>query len=112
MVGAAEEEAAWTAEEAAELAGATRPHRSEAPFALVLLRGMRIGEALAARWEDVDRERRTLRVWATGVREVVQSRTKGRRARGQPLPPPVWVSPLRQRARRHAGAVRVGANRP
>jgi integrase len=53
------------AEQAKALLSAAHGHRLEALFVLAVTAGLRIGELLALRWEDVDFERGTLRVQRT-----------------------------------------------
>jgi integrase len=52
---------AWTPEEVARFLEAARGHRLYALFALMLATGLRIGEALALRWENWDGERLWIR---------------------------------------------------
>ena len=51
-----------TPEEARKFLGAVRGHRHEALFSVALALGLRQGEALGLRWDDVDFAARTLRV--------------------------------------------------
>jgi integrase len=51
-----------TPEEARNFLGAIRGHRLEALFSVALALGLRQGEALGLRWEDVDFATRTMRV--------------------------------------------------
>jgi integrase len=54
-----------TRDEARRLLAAARGHRLETLFVLALATGMRIGELLALRWEDLDLERAQLQVRRT-----------------------------------------------
>jgi integrase len=68
------EEANWLIEEAASEAD----DRLEAPYVLAIHSGLRQGELLALRWEDLDLEAGTLRVRRT------LTRTKGNYSTGEP----------------------------
>ncbi len=52
----------WTPDEAREFLAAIRGHRLEALFSVALALGLRQGEALGLRWQDVDFGANTLRV--------------------------------------------------
>jgi len=58
----AKEPSPLTPEQARRLMDASRGHEFEHLFAVMLATGLRIGEALGLRWEDVDLERHQLRV--------------------------------------------------
>lgn len=57
-------------EEVQRLLAAARERRNGARWAIALALGLRQGEALALRWDDVDLEARSLRVRATRLRPV------------------------------------------
>ncbi|PLS87636.1 MAG: site-specific integrase [Actinobacteria bacterium] len=70
-----------TAEEANRLIEAARGDRLEALYVLAVHSGLRQGELLALRWEDLDLEARTLRVrrtltWAGGKHSLTEPKTK------------------------------------
>jgi integrase len=52
----------WTLEEARTFLGATREHRLHAAFHLCLVTGLRRGEVLGLRWQDLDLDAAELRV--------------------------------------------------
>ena len=52
----------WTLDEAGAFLASTSGHRLRAAFHLCLVTGLRRGEVLAARWEDVDLDRCQLTV--------------------------------------------------
>ncbi len=62
----------FTLEEVQRLLAAARERRNGARWAIALALGLRQGEALALRWEDVDLEARSLRVRATRLRPVYE----------------------------------------
>lgn len=92
----------YSAEEARKFLDAVRGDRLEARWILAIALGLRQGEALGVRWEDVDLEngvlhiRRALQRQGDGSLALVDPKTaKSRRA--VPLPPQL-VDALRQRA--------------
>jgi len=91
-----EERETWTPDEARALLGGIRGHRHEVIFALLFGGGLRIGEALALRWADVDWQRSRVSLHATGTK-ILQEHTKSRRRRRVPLPPAVMAALKRQR---------------
>jgi integrase len=62
----------FSVEEIRRLLAASQERRNGARWAIALALGLRQGEALALRWEDVDLEARTLRVRATRLRPVYE----------------------------------------
>jgi integrase len=95
-----------TEEDAHALLEATRDTRLESLVTVVLAVGLRKGEALALRWEDVDLECGTLTVRATlkrrpGVGLVLDSPKTQRGRRVIPLPA-FAVTSLREHRRRQA----------
>ncbi len=58
--------------EVQRLLGAAQERRNGARWAIALALGLRQGEALALRWEDIDLEARSLRVRATRLRPVYE----------------------------------------
>lgn len=79
-----------TEEQARRLLDAVRGHRLEALYRVALSLGLRRGEVLALRWEDIDFSKATLRVtgalqWVDG--KLVRTPTKTKRSnRTLPLP--------------------------
>lgn len=57
--------APFTHEEALVFLKAVKGHRQEALYRLELSLGLRMGEALALKWDDIDFERRTIRIAAS-----------------------------------------------
>lgn len=87
-----------TPEQGRKLLDAARGHRLEALYRVALSLGLRQGEALGLRWEDVDLDAGTLRVAMAlqrrkGVKELVMPKTEQSR-RTLPLPA-VLVAALR-----------------
>ena len=62
----------FTLEEVQSLLAAAKEHRNGARWAIALALGLRQGEALALRWDDVDLEGKSLRVRATRLRPVYE----------------------------------------
>lgn len=62
----------FTIEEVQRLLAAAHGRRNAARWAIALALGLRQGEALALRWEDVDLEAKSLRVRATRLRPVYE----------------------------------------
>ena len=60
----------FTLDEVQKLLAAARKRRNGARWAIALALGLRQGEALALRWDDVDLEAKSLRVRATRLRPV------------------------------------------
>lgn len=52
----------WTAKEVADFLDATQTHRLHAAFYLALMTGMRRGELMGLKWEDIDFDKRRLTV--------------------------------------------------
>ena len=80
-------------EQARGLLASLRGHRNEALYTLMLSTGMRRGEALGLKWEDVDLERGVVRIRRSLKREggrIVTADTKTRKSRrAVNLPEPV-----------------------
>ncbi|GAA6525039.1 site-specific integrase [Intrasporangium sp. DVR] len=82
----------WTPEEAHRFLASLEDHRLHALFAVGVALGLRKGELLALRWEDVDLDARALRVRGTvqrlgkGIGLVTGSPKTGRSRRTLPLP--------------------------
>jgi integrase len=62
----------FTVEEVQRLLAAAQERRNAARWAIALALGLRQGEALALRWEDIDLEAKALRVRATRLRPVYE----------------------------------------
>ncbi|MER7539570.1 site-specific integrase [Streptomyces sp. NPDC097704] len=94
---AARELSPWTLDETLDFLAAARKDPLYAAFVLAIAMGLRRGEIVGLRWQDVDLENRVLL-----VRQQVQRRrgvlyndeTKGRRSRVIPLPA-MCLAPLR-----------------
>lgn len=109
-----EEVVPWSREEASRFLASLEGHRLHPLFAVGVALGLRKGELLALRWEDVDLDARVLRVRATvqrlgrGVGLVTGSPKTKKSRRNLPLPQ-VLVTALaahresQQRERREAG---------
>jgi integrase len=103
----------FTPAEATQFLAAIKGDRLEALYATTLILGLRQGEVLGLRWEDIDFERRTLRVhfalqWLRGQQPcLVEPKTRQSR-RTLPLPA-MLVEQLRaHRARQEADTARPG----
>ncbi|MFI2348678.1 tyrosine-type recombinase/integrase [Streptomyces sp. NPDC019443] len=101
----------WSLDETLEFLAAARRDPVYAAFVLAIAMGLRRGEIVGLRWQDIDLENRVLL-----VRQQVQRRrgvlyndeTKGRRARAVPLPA-MCIAPLRwHRMRQRAVYERAG----
>ena len=84
--------AAWSVEDARRFLVATEGHEDRTAYLLLLTCGLRIGEALALRWCDVDLDAGTLKVCRTlttdrAGRTIVGERTKGGKDRTIPFAP-------------------------
>lgn len=77
--------AVWTGEQLGEFLDAVRDHRTYAFFHLIGLAGLRRGEALGLRWEDVDLDRDRVRI----VQQLVDT------GRGLAFGPPTTRSGVR-----------------
>ncbi|MDQ0942515.1 site-specific integrase [Streptomyces sp. V1I1] len=94
---AARELSPWSLDETLDFLAAARRDPLYAAFVLAIAMGLRRGEIVGLRWQDIDLENRVLL-----VRQQVQRRrgvlyndeTKGRRARAVPLPA-MCIAPLR-----------------
>ncbi|MET7716257.1 site-specific integrase [Streptomyces sp. NPDC005407] len=94
---AARELSPWSLDETLDFLAAARRDPVYAAFVLAIAMGLRRGEIVGLRWQDIDLENRVLL-----VRQQVQRRrgvlyndeTKGRRARAVPLPA-MCIAPLR-----------------
>ncbi|WP_409484474.1 tyrosine-type recombinase/integrase [Arsenicicoccus dermatophilus] len=105
----------WTAEEAGLFLGSMREHRLYALFAVGVSLGLRKGELLALRWEDVDlvggtvRIRRTVQRLGAGAGLVVGTPKTARSRRTIPLPA-VCVQALQQHRAAQDGERRGSAS--
>lgn len=103
----------WSLDETLDFLSAARTDPLYAAFVLAIALGFRRGEVVGLRWENVDLERREIRVRTQRQRvggEVYEDDPKGRR-RKQTLPlPAICVAPLRwQRLRQTAMREKAGA---
>ena len=73
----------WTPEQVATFLDATQAHRLHTAFFLALLTGMRRGEILGLKWEDVDFERSRLNV-KNNLVDVQGEAIEGKMHRGKP----------------------------
>jgi integrase len=108
---AAPERRSLTLEEARRFLSVVRSDRLEGVFVLGLALGLRRGELLGLRWDDVDLPARTLTVAralqrADGELRIVQPKTQ-RSRRVLPLPEVVVAALERQRARQAAERLRA-----
>ncbi|RSS53250.1 site-specific integrase [Streptomyces sp. WAC01280] len=102
----------WSLDETLDLLAAARKDPLYAAFVLAIALGFRRGEIVGLRWENVDLDKREIRVRTQRQRvggEVYEDDPKGRR-RKQTLPlPGICVAPLRwQRMRQAAMRVQAG----
>ncbi|MEV0123351.1 site-specific integrase [Streptomyces sp. NPDC050703] len=96
----------WTLDETLDFLAASRKDPLYAAFVLAIAMGLRRGELVGLRWDDVDLDKRVLY-----VRQQVQRRrgvlyddeTKNRRRRALPLPA-MCIAPLRWHRMRQAAA--------
>lgn len=109
---AEQERRALTVEEAKALLALAEGDRYEAVVVLGLAMGLRRGEILGLRWDDIDLESRTLRVQRAlqrvgGALRLVETKTRASR---RPLPVPlIAVKALeRRRARQSEDRLRAG----
>lgn len=94
-----------TQDEALALLEKARGDRYEALYRLGITLGLRIGEALALRWEDVDLDAGSLKVRATLQRvngELIRKEPKTRQSRRTLTLPPSLVTTLRAHRDRQA----------
>ncbi|MBW1599008.1 tyrosine recombinase XerC [Streptomyces sp. JJ38] len=104
----------WSLDETLAFLAAARGDALYAAFVLAIALGFRRGEIVGLRWEDVDLDKREIRVRKQRQRvggELYEDDPKGRRRR-QTLPlPAICVAPLRwQRMRQAALRERAGAD--
>ncbi|WP_329120998.1 tyrosine-type recombinase/integrase [Streptomyces sp. NBC_01353] len=109
---AARELSPWSLDETLDFLAAARKDPLYAAFVLAIALGFRRGEVVGLRWENVDLNKREIRVRTQRQRvagEVYEDDPKGRR-RKQTLPlPAICVAPLRwQRMRQAADRDRLG----
>ncbi|MET8504150.1 site-specific integrase [Streptomyces sp. NPDC004787] len=109
---AARELSPWSLEETLDFLAAARKDPLYAAFVLAIALGFRRGEVVGLRWENVDLDKREIRVRTQRQRvagEVYEDDPKGRR-RKQTLPlPAICVAPLRwQRLKQAAARERAG----
>ncbi len=94
---------AWTVEEAGQFLAAVADDRLRACWWLLLTRGMRRGELLGLRWEDIDLEAGRLRIVRARVvvdGEVVESAPKTSSSRRSVPLDPLLVAELRAHRKR------------
>ncbi|MBX5456606.1 MAG: site-specific integrase [Thermogemmatispora sp.] len=88
-----------TSDQAALLAAAIKQHSLEALFLLAIMTGMRQGELLALRWQDVDLVRGRLQVLRTVSYKAghgfVETETKTRKSRRSIFLPPLAIETLK-----------------
>ncbi|MBB4979711.1 site-specific integrase [Streptomyces nymphaeiformis] len=111
---AARELSPWSLDETLDFLAAGRKDPLYAAFVLAIALGFRRGEVVGLRWENVDLDKREIRVRTQRQRvagEVYEDDPKGRR-RKQTLPlPAICVAPLRwQRLKQAAARERAGEN--
>ncbi|WP_125263438.1 tyrosine-type recombinase/integrase [Streptomyces alboflavus] len=104
----------WTLEETLSFLAAARTDPLYAAFMLAIALGFRRGEIVGLRWQDVDLDKRVIRVRKQRQRvggEAYEDDPKGRR-RKQALPlPAICVAPLRwQRMRQASMRERAGSD--
>ncbi|MFD5108793.1 tyrosine-type recombinase/integrase [Streptomyces cinereoruber] len=109
---AARELSPWSLDETLAFLAAARKDPLYAAFVLAIALGFRRGEVVGLRWENVDLDKREIRVRTQRQRvagEVYEDDPKGRR-RKQTLPlPAICVAPLRwQRLKQAAARERAG----
>lgn len=109
----AREMSPWSLDETLDFLGAARKDPLYAAFVLAIALGFRRGEIVGLRWENLDLDKREIRVRTQRQRvrgEVYEDDPKGRR-RKQTLPlPAICIAPLRwQRMRQSAQRDRAGA---
>ncbi|WP_031069918.1 tyrosine-type recombinase/integrase [Streptomyces sp. NRRL S-118] len=102
----------WSLDETLDFLAAARKDPLYAAFVLAIALGFRRGEVVGLRWENVDLDKREIRVRTQRQRvagEVYEDDPKGRR-RKQTLPlPAICVAPLRwQRLKQAAARERAG----
>jgi integrase len=103
----------WLPSEAAVLVPAIRGHRYEAVFALLFGCGLRIGEARALAWADVDVAGQRAFIHRTNDQRVgILDRVKGRVGKWVTLPAPVLDALERQRKLQPWAAVYVSEHAP
>jgi integrase len=107
-----EEAETWTEAEVTALLRGYRGHRHEVVLGLMLGASIRIGEALAVRWIDVDWQQQRLGLHATGSRAVVQEHTKSRRRRWVPISAPLLALLRRQQASQEWAAEFICEHQP
>ncbi|MGB3187315.1 MAG: site-specific integrase [Ornithinimicrobium sp.] len=104
----------WTVDQALRFLGSVRDHRLGALFSVGVALGLRKGELLALRWEDLDSVGGTLRVQRTaqrlgsGVGLVIGSPKTARSRRTIPLPAACVSTLARHRERQEVERVRAG----
>ncbi|MFD9612630.1 tyrosine-type recombinase/integrase [Streptomyces sp. NPDC059083] len=109
---AARELSPWSLDETLDFLAAARKDPLYAAFVLAIALGFRRGEVVGLRWENVDLDKREIRVRTQRQRvggEVYEDDPKGRR-RKQTLPlPAICIAPLRwQRLKQAAARERAG----
>ncbi|MGW1136952.1 site-specific integrase [Streptomyces zhihengii] len=110
----AREMSPWSLDETLNFLAAARTDPLYAAFVLAIALGFRRGEVVGLRWENIDLDKREIRVRTQRQRvrgEVYEDDPKGRR-RKQTLPlPAICVAPLRwQRLRQAAQRERAGVD--
>ncbi len=100
-------------EQARTFLATVRGDRLEALYAVAVALGLRQGEALGLRWQDVDLDAGTLRVavalqWLDGAHQLVEPKS-ARSRRTLPLPPTVVAALRAHRARQLEERLKVGS---
>jgi integrase len=107
-----QERVVLTAEQGRALLAAARGHRHEALYRVALSLGLRIGEVLGLRWEDVDLDAGTLRVaqavQRVGGKLVISAPKTPRSRRILPLPTSLVRALATRRDRQRADRERAG----
>lgn len=111
-----QERKSLTVEEARRLLAAVRDTSMEAPLTVMLLHGLRPGEAMGLTWDDIDLDSRSLWVRRSLKREPTGLRLGGLKTAGSERPlamPGAVVKALRRhKARQAEELLRVGVGAP
>lgn len=103
----------WTPEELKKLAPVIATDRLEALWILLLTCGLRIGEAMAITWDDLDHDERTVSIHRTMFKDGrIQEWPKSRRPREVDLPTLTWAALMRHKELQPAGGTWVFESPP